>query len=271
MLSALVVTFREGLEAFLIIGIIAAYLKKTGRARLLPGVWLGLGLAFVLSVSGGIALYRTAMGDGNINQPLWEGIFALVAAALVAVLLWQVQRLGRHLKRQIEAKIDAFAGAADRPPSFAAMAAVTFVTTLLVSRELAEVFFVLMARAMGGQAQAMVMGSVLGLGLAGGYALLWSKFGHRLNIGVVLKVTAVFLGLFLVQLVIWGIHELAESGAIAGSQAFHDATERLGPEGDIGSVFAFLVAAVPLVIVGWSVVQMAVGRKQERAASVVRP
>ena len=270
MLSALVVTFREGLEAFLIIGIIAAYLKKTGRSRLIPGVWLGLGLAFVLSTCGGIALYKTAMGDGNINQPFWEGVFALVAAALVAVLLWQVQRLGRHLKGQIEARVDAFAGAADKPPSRAAFAAVAFITTLLVSRELAEVFFVLMARAMGGQAQAMVTGSVLGLGLAAGYALLWSRFGHRLNIGVVLKVTAVFLGLFLVQLIVWGIHELAESGAIAGSQAFHDATERLGPEGDIGGVFAFVVASVPLVIVGWSIVQMVLNKKQPPTPSPAR-
>ena len=49
--------------------------------------------------------------------------------------------------------------------------------------------------------------------------------------GVILKVTALFLGLFLVQLLVYGIHELAESGVIHGSQAFHDATELFGPDG----------------------------------------
>ena len=46
-----------------------------------------------------------------------------------------------------------------------------------------------------------------------------------------MKVTALFLGLFLVQLMIYGVHELAESGVIQGSQAFHDATEVFGPDG----------------------------------------
>ena len=49
--------------------------------------------------------------------------------------------------------------------------------------------------------------------------------------GAILKVTALFLGLFLVQLLVYGIHELAESGVIHGSQAFHDATEQFGPDG----------------------------------------
>ena len=46
---------------------------------------------------------------------------------------------------------------------------------------------------------------------------------------MILKVTALFLGLFLLQLVIYGVHELAGSGVIKGTQAFHDATELLGP------------------------------------------
>ena len=49
--------------------------------------------------------------------------------------------------------------------------------------------------------------------------------------GAILKVTALFLGLFLVQLLVYGVHELAESGVIQGSQAFHDATEMFGPDG----------------------------------------
>ena len=57
--------------------------------------------------------------------------------------------------------------------------------------------------------------------------------------GVILKVTALFLGLFLVQLVVYGIHELAESGMFEGSQAFHDATELFGPDGGIGHALSY--------------------------------
>ena len=77
----------------------------------------------------------------------------------------------------------------------------------------------------------MLAGAALGLIGAGVVAWSWTRWGRRLNMGAILKVTALFLGLFLVQLLVYGIHELAESGVIQGSQAFHDATELFGPDG----------------------------------------
>ena len=47
MLQALLVTFREGIEAFLIVGIVLAYLRKTQRAGLVRGVHIGLALSVV--------------------------------------------------------------------------------------------------------------------------------------------------------------------------------------------------------------------------------
>ena len=70
--------------------------------------------------------------------------------------------------------------------------------------------------------------------------------------GAILKVTALFLGLFLVQLLVYGIHELAESGAIQGSQAFHDATEQFGPDGRIGHVLSYSLLGAPLLYLLWS-------------------
>ena len=60
---------------------------------------------------------------------------------------------------------------------------------------------------------------------------------------MILKVTALFLGLFLLQLVIYGVHELAESGVIKGTQAFHDATELFGPDGRIGHALSYSLLA----------------------------
>ena len=59
---------------------------------------------------------------------------------------------------------------------------------------------------------------------------------------MILKVTALFLGLFLLQLVIYGVHELAESGVIKGTQAFHDATEVFGPDGRVGHALSYSLA-----------------------------
>ena len=75
----------------------------------------------------------------------------------------------------------------------------------------------------------MLVGAALGLIAAGVVAWSWTRWGRRLNMGAILKVTALFLGLFLVQLLVYGIHELAESGVIHGSQAFHDADRAVRP------------------------------------------
>jgi high-affinity iron transporter len=98
----------------------------------------------------------------------------------------------------------------------------------------------------------VLVGAVLGLVAAGGVAWSWTHWGRRLNMGALLKVTALFLGLFLAQLVVYGIHELAESGVIHGSQAFHDATEQFGPDGNIGHALSYSLLAAPLLYLLWA-------------------
>ena len=78
MLQAFVITLREGLEAFLIIAISLAYLRKSGRHQLIPAVHWGIGVSVLLSVGAGMLFQRAS------NQALWEGVLALAAAVLVA-------------------------------------------------------------------------------------------------------------------------------------------------------------------------------------------
>jgi high-affinity iron transporter len=251
MLQASLVTFREGLESFLIVGVIVGYLRKTNRASLVRGVQIGFALAVLSSLVGAWLWLQVP------NQPLYEGIAALSAAALVGVLLFQMVRVGRHLKGQIEARVERMTGAG--ASGFAALVGVALVTTLLVTRELLEAVFYLGVQAMAVRAAEVPWHGVLvligaGLGLVAAFlvAWYWSRYSHRLHLGVVLKVTALFLGLFLLQLVVYGIHELAESGVIQGSQAFHDATEVFGPDGPIGHLLSYCLLAAPLLYLFWA-------------------
>jgi high-affinity iron transporter len=250
MLQALLVTFREGIESVLIVGVVAAYLKKTGRAGLLRGVKIGLAVSVVTCLAGAWLWLQVP------NQPLYEGIAALTAALVVGVLLIQMVRSGRHMKAEIEARVARVSGPADRAPSLRALIAVALVTTLLVTREGLEAVFYLGVQALAfrgtGQGVSIIAGAVLGLIGAGVAAWGWTRFGHRLNLGIILKVTALFLGLFLLQLVVYGIHELAESGVIKGSQAFHDATEVFGPDGKIGHVLSYSLLGAPLLYLIWA-------------------
>ncbi|HXU64122.1 MAG TPA: FTR1 family protein [Polyangia bacterium] len=249
MLQALLVTFREGIESFLIVGVVAAYLKKTGRAGLLRGVKIGLAVSVVTCLAGAWLWLQVP------NQPLYEGIAALTAALVVGALLIQMVRSGRHMKAHIEARMARVSGPAGGT-SLRALVAVALVTTLLVTREGLEAVFYLGVQALAyrgtGHGVSIIAGAVLGLIGAGVAAWGWTRFGHRLNLGIILKVTALFLGLFLLQLVVYGIHELAESGVIKGSQAFHDATEVFGPDGKVGHILSYSLLAAPLLYLLWA-------------------
>jgi high-affinity iron transporter len=268
MLQALLVTFREGIESFLIVGVVIAYLKKSGRPGLVRGVKIGLGISLVSCTAGAWLWLQVP------NQPLYEGIAALSAAVVVGLLLVQMLRSGRHMRAEIEARVERIASAGagaeetGAPPSARAIAGVALVTALLVTREGLEAVFYLGVQALAlraaevrSQAILVVAGAVLGLAGAAIAAWGWTRYGRRLNMGVILKVTALFLGLFLLQLVIYGIHELAESGVIKGSQAFHDATEVFGPDGRIGHALSYSLLGAPLLYLIWA----------RRAAAARRP
>src|SRR6188768_1649890 len=98
-LQALVITLREGIEAFLIVAIIFAYLRKSGRLELMLAVRWGIAAALLLSAAGGYVLYNAA------NQEWLEGPLAIIAAVSVATLTVHMWRAGRHMKGDIEGRL----------------------------------------------------------------------------------------------------------------------------------------------------------------------
>src|SRR5215471_244154 len=125
MLQAFVITLREGLEAFLIVAISLAYLKKTGRRELTPAVHWGIAASILLSVGAGLLLAKAR------NQSLWEGILGIVAAFLVASLTVHMWRAGRYMKKEIEGKL---AVSSERAGAGALWGVFAF-TLLMITRE----------------------------------------------------------------------------------------------------------------------------------------
>src|ERR1051325_8361056 len=99
MLQALVITFREGLEAFLIVAISLAYLRRAGRAQLTPAVHWGIAAAIAISALGGYLLYHAQ------NQEWLDGPLALVAAISVTTLTVHMWRPRRPIKGDIEERL----------------------------------------------------------------------------------------------------------------------------------------------------------------------
>jgi high-affinity iron transporter len=105
----------------------------------------------------------------------------------------------------------------------------------------------------------IIGGAVAGVLLAAFIAFLWSRYGHRVNLARFFQVTAIFLLVFVVQLVIYGFHELAEAHVLPNSEALHWATEPYGPDGAYGQYLTYLLVALPL---GWLAFSSLFGKNQ---------
>lgn len=254
------IALREGIEAFLIVALTLAYLRRTGRPALARAVYAAVALSAVACALAGWFFSKAA------NQPLWEGVLALVAAALVGSLLLYMKRVSRHLKSDIEARLETSASAG-RERAFWGVFAFTL---LMITREGMETALLIATAFFQLKSAAVVTGLVLGLAGAAAIGFLWTRLGKNVDIRAILNVSAVFLAIFLLQLVLYGIHELAEARLFPSSQAIHDATEILGPDGLIGHLLAYALAAVPtawLLALWWKRRRSAAGGAPARVSA----
>jgi high-affinity iron transporter len=239
MLQALVITLREGLEAFLIVAISLSYLRRSGRVPLTRAVYWGIGVAIALSALGGYLLFTAA------NQEWLDGPLALLAAASVTWLVIHMWRAGRRMKGDIEDRLQS----SSARPGMAAFMGVFLFTVLMVSREGMETALLLMQVR---ETVNVVIGAAAGVLGAAGVAWLWSRYGRRVNLGLFFQVTAIFLFVFVVQLLIFGVHEMSEQGFLPYSQTIHVNTEDWGPDSLIGHLLTYLLVILPL---GWLLIK----------------
>jgi high-affinity iron transporter len=238
MLPAFMITLREGLEAFLIVAISLAYLRKTGRHQLVSAVHWGIGLSILISIGAAMLFQRAS------NQALWEGVLALTAAVLVATLIVHMWRHAKLLKREIETRLESSA----LQVGAKAFIGVFLFTVLMITREGMETAL-LMGTLLSQQGiNEIIGGAAAGVLAAAFVAWLWSRYGHRVNLALFFQVTAVFLAVFVVQLFVYGFHELTEANLFPGSERLHWATEPYGPDGRYGQFLTYLLVLLPL---GW--------------------
>jgi len=235
MLQALIIVFREGFEAFLTVAIITAYLKKTGRDALRPAVWLGIAASVLASAYCGWLLKDIT------NQPLWEGVLALVAAVLVATFVIHMWRIAPTMKRDMEARLER------RAASNWAWLGVFAFTLLMITREGMETALLLIQV---GNMPRFWLGCALGALAAASLAWLFARYGHRINVKRFFQVTGLFLLLFTVQVLFNAIHEFSEAEILPNSAAIHAATEPYSADGRYSLHIMFAMVAVCAIWLG---------------------
>jgi FTR1 family protein len=210
LLAALLIALREGVEASLVVGIVLVYLSRTGRAQLARFVWYGVSAAAALSLAVAIALERW-----RISEDGFEGVMYLVAAGFVITMILWMNRVARHLKKEIEQKIESYAG---RTGAAAGWGVFLFVF-LMVLREGAELAIILRAVELSSEGLQTWIGTALGIAAAVAVGLFFFKGTLRVPLHRFFAVTSVILILVGFQLALTGLHELSEAQWLPSSKA----------------------------------------------------
>jgi len=208
MLSALLITFREGLEAALIIGIILAYLVSTGNRDRFKPIWIGTTLAVVVSLVAGAVIYFSAGQLEGSGEEIFEGIATLTAAGVLTWMIFWMRKQAINIKGHLHAQIQSALGSG----STLGLLGIAFVA--VVREGIETVLFLFAAVKVSESAVASVVGGILGLAIAVAVGYSIYKGTSRLNLGTFFKVTGLLLILFAAGLLAHGIHEFQEAGII---------------------------------------------------------
>lgn len=210
MLAALLIALREGVEASLVVGIVLVYLARTGRSALARYVWYGVAAAAALSLAVAILLERL-----RVNEDGFEGVMYLVAAVFVVTMIVWMNRVARHLKKEIEAKIESYAARAGEAAGWG----VFLFVFLMVLREGAELAIILRAVELSSEGVQTWIGTILGIGAAMAVGVFFFKGTLRVPLHRFFAATSAILVLVAVQLGLTGVHELSEAQWIPSSKA----------------------------------------------------
>jgi FTR1 family protein len=209
-LSALLIALREGVEASLVVGIILVYLSRTGRQHLARFVWYGVAAAAALSLGVAVALERW-----RISEDGFEGLMLLIAAVFVVTMIVWMNRVARHLKKEIEAKVEAYAEKAGKAAGWG----IFLFVFLMVLREGAELAIILRAVELSSEGLQTWIGTIVGIAGAVAVGLFFFKGTLRIPLHRFFAATSVILMLVAFQLALTGLHELSEARWLPSSKA----------------------------------------------------
>lgn len=212
-LANFLIALREGVEMALVVGIIAAYLIKSGHREALRKMWVGVGLAATLPLLLGAVL---TWGPKTLTfraQEIIGGTLSLLAAALVTwMILWMAQH-ARQLKSEIEGRLSTSLLRDDRGNG------VVWIAVLAVGREGLETALFIWASVRSAYEQQVsltVLGVVSGLAVAGVVGYLVYRGAVRINLRRFFLVTGYLLILVAAGIVSYGVGDLQEAGVLPG-------------------------------------------------------
>jgi high-affinity iron transporter len=205
MISSFVITFREALEAALIVGIILSYLVRTKQTEYNNVVYMGILSGIVASIMGAVLFVRLAGGFTGRAEQIFEGVTMLIGALLLTtMILWM--RKQRYITLELEQRVKTELTENHRVGLFLLM----FVAVLREGIEtvifLGAASFVSSGNSVIGASAGIVAAILLG------YAIFVGSM--KINLKRFFNITGILLILFAAGLVAFGVNELQEAKII---------------------------------------------------------
>ncbi len=246
MLVPFLIMLREGIEAALIVGIIASFLRHSGRAALMPAVWAGVFLALGLSLLAGAGLQWMAADFPQKQQELFEGVVGLVAVAMLTGMVFWMRKASRSIKGQLQASVDKALAA----PVGAGWALIGMVF-LAVAREGLESVFFLLAIFQQSQGWATAAGALAGIAVSVLLGVGLYKGGVRINLRQFFRYTGVFILLVAAGLLAGAVRRFHEAGVwnLLQTRVF-DSSAVLPEDSPLGVVLGGLLGYMHAPVLG---------------------
>ncbi len=234
MLVPFLIMVREGVEAALIVGIIAGYLKMTGRRQWMPLVWVGIATAVLLCLGLGILLDMLSADFPQQEQELFAAVVGLVAVGLLASMVFWMRKAARSIKGHLHESIDAALG-----PHDAKGLALVVMVFFAVAREGLESVFFLLATFQQDVGIDAPIGAAAGILVAVAVGVAIYMGVVRLNFRQFFRWTGVFILIVAAGLLAGSLRALHEAGWWNGLQGVaFDLSKVLPTDGVLGSVLA---------------------------------
>ncbi|CAO5249023.1 iron uptake transporter permease EfeU [Frankia sp. AgKG'84/4] len=249
MLPTFVIGLREGLEASLIVGIVAAFLRQRGRTDALRQVWLGVGLAVLLCLGLGIALQVL---DRELPQRQQEGLETVIGLIAVGMVTYMVVWMRRH-SRDLKGSLETATASALETGSTRALVLMAFLAVLREGFETA-VFLIAAFNAASSPASAGG-GALIGVLVAVIVGVAIYRGGVRINLSRFFRVTGLVLVVIAAGLLATAAHTGHEAGWLnAGQQRTFDLSWLVRPGTPLASVLTGVLGLQPRPVVAEVVV-----------------
>lgn len=206
MIASFLITFREALEASLIIGIIAAYLAKMGRRDLNKHLYIGTGAAILASIAVSVVFMTIYGGLEGRTEKIFEAVASLTAVVVLTYMIFWMAHNSKQIKGELQEKVRL---SITRGQTYG----ITLLAFVAVFREGVETVLFLGTLAIRSPVETLI-GFGLGILTVIILAVLMFRGIYRLDIRRFFRYTSAILLVFAAGLTAYGVHELNEAGIV---------------------------------------------------------